>query len=106
LWLPITYRDFYDVPRAVVVEYHGRLFFFDCPFCHDLDDFPEQFDVYELPHEVEDVLATVNWNDLAATGKFVGRIPVKSVEFDASKRQSVKSAVLDRLFRGRFRDEG
>ncbi len=26
-WLPIKYRDFYDVPRLMVVEYNGQTVF-------------------------------------------------------------------------------
>ena len=31
-WIPIRYRDFYDVPRAVVVEFRGKLYLFDSLF--------------------------------------------------------------------------
>jgi hypothetical protein len=31
-WIPFRYRDFHDVPRAVVAEYEGDLYLFDCPF--------------------------------------------------------------------------
>jgi len=37
-WLSIRYRDFYDIPRAVVVEWCDLLYLFDCPFDEEADD--------------------------------------------------------------------
>jgi hypothetical protein len=32
MMLPIRYRDFYDIPRAFVIEHPGETLFFDCSF--------------------------------------------------------------------------
>ncbi len=48
-WLPITYRDFYDVPRAFVVAARGDWLFFDCPFDAAADEYRSDYAVYVLP---------------------------------------------------------
>jgi len=93
-WLTITYRDFYDLPRAFVVEHHGEAFFFDCPFDEELDDYPSEFRVYRLPSNVAKQLNEGSWGGLADSGQFLGSVPVTRVQFDQSKRQSVHSVVL------------
>ena len=30
-WLPITYRDFHDIPRMILVEFEDAFYLFDCP---------------------------------------------------------------------------
>ena len=42
-WNPIRYRDFYDFPRAFVVEHAGELLFFDCLFSDTLDDYGKEY---------------------------------------------------------------
>jgi hypothetical protein len=93
-WLTITYRDFYDFPRAFVVEHHGEVFFFDCPFDEKLDDYPSEFRVYRLPSNVAKQLTETSWVGLADSGQFLGSVPVTRVQFDNSKRQSVNSTVI------------
>lgn len=41
-WLPITYRDYYDVPRMLVVRFEGQAYLFDCPFDVALDEYPDR----------------------------------------------------------------
>ncbi|MBI3437578.1 MAG: hypothetical protein HY054_02795 [Proteobacteria bacterium] len=40
-WLPIRYRDFWDLPRAFSVDYDGKTYFFDCPFNESIDDYQQ-----------------------------------------------------------------
>lgn len=42
-WLPIQYRDFYDVPRMVGVSYHGRLCLLDSSFDPEKDEYSDDF---------------------------------------------------------------
>ncbi|HEY2852439.1 MAG TPA: hypothetical protein VGJ18_06305 [Gemmatimonadaceae bacterium] len=93
-WLSIVYRDFYDVPRAFIVERNAELYFFDCPFSDELDDYPQAFNIYRLPEESREGLDTQSWAGLQARGEFVGTIPIKLVEFDNSKRESIRSSTF------------
>ena len=40
-WLPFTYRDFHDLPRAIIVAYRGHTYFLDCPVRHRDGRLPE-----------------------------------------------------------------
>jgi hypothetical protein len=55
------YVDFYDVPRAIVLSYKGKLLLLDSPFDDKLDDYPDSYSVYELPESVETSLAKRSW---------------------------------------------
>lgn len=93
----ITYRGFYDVPRTFVAEWRNRLFLFDGHFDETLDDYPDHYNVYELPITLEDGLGTISWENLANLGRRVGRVPVSEVSFDKTRRKSIDASVLRRL---------
>ncbi len=95
-WLPIRYRDFHDIPRAVVVEYEGRLLLLDCNFDYDLDDFESDYTVYVLPDELRDDLDTISWTDLGHHGQRIGVLNASGVEFDDTRR----GALCDSAFEG------
>jgi hypothetical protein len=96
-WLSIRHRDFYDVPRLVVVEYQGVVYVFDSPFDDELDDYPDHYTVYRLPRSELRRLDAASWEGLAAAGEELGRIPVADVEFDATRRERLNAAVFGRL---------
>ena len=84
-WLPITYRDFYDVPRMILVEYEGAFYLFDCPFHNEMDDYPSDFTVYRLElAEGRSALEARAWVGLAEKGTEVGHV---RVEMSTSTRQ-------------------
>jgi hypothetical protein len=96
-WLPIRYREFYDVPRAVVVEFRGETYLFDCPFDHGIDDYLPEYTVYRLPPDIADELDTMSWADLGTLGTKVGSIEVSGVVFDATRRAAMSESVFKRL---------
>lgn len=95
--VPIQYRGFWDVPRIFLARYAGRLFLFDCPFSQDLDDYPDDYTVYELPFGADADLPT-DWTTLVdrAIGR-VGLVPVSAVRFDPTRRQAIDLAVFAAL---------
>ena len=94
-WLPITYRDFYDIPRAFIVEREGQLYFFDCAFDEGRDDYPDEFHVYTLPSETRERLSAGSWSALAGSGELLGVIPVAQVQFDESRRHAIRESSLE-----------
>lgn len=100
-WLPIRYRDFYDIPRAVVVEWQGGLYLFDCPFDVDADQYPAVYDVVRLPEHVRANIDEISWTDLARRGHLIGSVPTTAVEFDESRRRLMNPAVFRVLEAGR-----
>ena len=96
-WLPIRYRDFYDIPRAIVVRYRGTLYFFDCPFDEDLDEYPPAFAVYRLPSSAARQVTHPSWERLAESGEFLTRVDASKLELDPTKRKSLRARVLEEI---------
>jgi hypothetical protein len=96
-WLPIRYRDFYDIPRAFVVEYAGSLLLFDCLFSQALDDYEENYAVYRIEDELRARIDTISWVDLGNRSVHVGLVSTGAVEFDPTKRQAIKASVFKLL---------
>jgi hypothetical protein len=94
-WLPFKYRDFYDIPRAIIVERAGNLYLFDYPFDHKRDEYPAEFTLYRLHPEAGSDLESSSWENLAEAGEVLGRVPVQAMEFDSSKRALLNDRVFD-----------
>ena len=94
-WVPIRYRDFYDFPRAFVVERSGDLLFFDCPFNDALDDYEPDFTVFKIRAEFRDKVDQPSWKDLRRCADRLGAVPTGAVRFDETKRQAVDVSVFD-----------
>jgi hypothetical protein len=95
-WIPLAYRDFYDVPRAYIIEHAGAVYFFDCPFDHSADEYPGFYRVYEMAEEdLSSLTGRGSWDGLAARGKPVGQVPVELVKFDESRRELVDGQVFE-----------
>jgi len=92
----ITYRGFYDIPRTFVTKWRNKLLLFDGHFDENLDDYPDNYSVYELPPALEDRLRTESWENLADLGRFVGRVPVSDVSFDKTRRKTIDDSILRR----------
>lgn len=97
VWLPILYRDFYDVPRMFVVLHAGATYLFDCPFCEDSDDYAEDFSVYRMPDNSVAATSLDDWSSLPSSGLLFGTIPVRDVHFDASRRTAIHISTFDRM---------
>jgi len=93
-WIPIRYRDFHDVPRAIVAEHDGSTIFLDCPFDDLADEYPDVYRVYRLDPARATGLGERSWVDLANDGRLIGEIPVDRVRFDATKRAAIDDAVF------------
>jgi hypothetical protein len=92
-WLPFTYRDFHDLPRAIIVAYRGHTYFLDCPFDTAMDDYPKTYAVYRLPPTVG-VSLDRSWEGLADLGEPVGMLAVGDMRFDPSLREMLDAAPI------------
>lgn len=95
--LPIRYRDFYDIPRAFVVEFRDQTYFFDCRFNPEIDDYQEAYEVYLVPADLRPNIDDISWTDLGNRCLRVGAVPTGAVEFDDSKRKSIAARAFDLL---------
>lgn len=96
-WLPIRYRDFYDLPRLVAVEFQGSVYLFDAPFNESAGQYSAEFTVYRLPAKLSAQLDEPSWRGLTALGEKVGRVPTESVKFDPTRRRFIKDSVFRQL---------
>ncbi|HYR12146.1 MAG TPA: hypothetical protein VEQ60_30450 [Longimicrobium sp.] len=96
-WIPIRYRDFYDIPRAFVIQRGAETLLFDCPFDDELDDYPEHYTVIRLEPGAAATLDQSSWHGLAGRGLLLGTVPTRQVRFDPTRRTAVDAAVLAHL---------
>jgi len=100
-WSTIRYRDFCDVPRIFITTHNGEQYLFDCPFDEELDDYSESYKVYQLQAISENELER-SWEHLPERAASVlGTVPVAQVKFDATKRNSIDTAVLEEMIADR-----
>ena len=95
----IDYRDLHEVPRMFVAEHEGRQYLFDGSFNDDLDEYPDDYDVFELPRLSLAELAG-SWQNISRRAvQHLGRVPVESVNFDRTRRREIDAGVLANLAR-------
>ena len=97
-WATISYRDFWDVPRIFIAHDGGRWILFDCPFDETTEDYPDTYQVYEMP-TLSEGDAAGSWAELRSKARrFLREVPVSDVRFDATKRAQVDLSVIDDAF--------
>lgn len=92
-----AYREFYDVPRMMILTHRGLKLLLDCKFDESLDEYPTAYKVYILPKEIDEH-ALRSWEALPGKAtNYLGDIPAEQVIFDASKRVEIDTGVIDGL---------
>ena len=98
-WLPILeYREFYDLPRLILVETDDRFLLLDCPFEDGFDDYAADFFVYQLESDPR-LSFGADWSGLPATGRLLGQVSVNSITFNSTRREALRSRELATLLR-------
>jgi hypothetical protein len=93
----IVYREFYDVPRMLIVSRRGLKLLLDSPFDDSRDNYSPTYKVYVLPKEIDEHTLR-SWESLPQMAtKSLGEIRVDQVVFDVTKRAEVDAAVIDSL---------
>jgi hypothetical protein len=96
-WAPSQYREFYDIPRAFVVERAGDLLFFDCPFNDSRDDYEPEYTVFKIQDAHRDKVDQPSWLDLRRYGERIGAVPTGAVTFDETRRRAIDTSVFASL---------
>ena len=86
-WAPFVYREFDDVPRSVLVTLDGEALFLTCEFDPRTEAWESTFSVFTRSPAPD--LASWWWR-ADETWLLLGRVPVAAVEFDPTRRTSVK----------------
>jgi hypothetical protein len=80
--VPFKYAGFWDVPRHLVFAWKGHKVLLESWFNDDLDEYDPQYSVYLLPEDFE--ADKDSWYE--SKRRFVGKVDVKSIMFDETKR--------------------
>jgi hypothetical protein len=96
-WISFEYREFYDVPREILLTFKGKVLLLESLFIEEDDEYSKNYVIYELP-----ALITANlkgsWEGLAAQAiSRLGEIPVEAVQFDTTRRQQIHANILESL---------
>ena len=95
--IPITYRDFYDVPRMFVVSFHEKQFLFDCPFNEKTEEYQNSYYVYLMPKLSEFDLEG-SWGLLTERAvSRLGSTTVSDVYFDETCRKYMDPTILYKI---------
>ena len=93
-FVPIQYREFYDVPRIFIVVEGGTSYLFDASFDQALDDYPDSYTVSILPPLRAEELAG-SWSSLPSRAiGYLGSVQVSAVHFDQTRRQAIERSFL------------
>ena len=93
------YREFYDVPRMFVVQHKGLQFLFESKFDEAADGYSEEYQVY-LVSNISNTVLSGSWDKLPGQAtKRLGKVQVKQVKFDSTKRKEVDTTILDDLIK-------
>jgi hypothetical protein len=96
-WRPIAYREFYDVPRAIIVSDESCNYLFTSLFDAALDEYRDDYEIYEMPKLSEEEMKG-SWLKFEQRAiRHLGRVPVKEVCFDATKRSEIDLNILELL---------
>ena len=95
----IVYREFYDVPRMIVLRREGSLILLESVFDTETDDYSDRYKVFLLPNISEDELQG-SWEGLSSkASKSLGEILVRVVEFDRTLRKEIDTGLINELLR-------
>jgi hypothetical protein len=105
--IPISYGEFYDVPRMIRFQLGGQWYFLRSPFDDDKDDYSDFYDVYLLPFHSEDELKSNPhyWKELNKA-LHLGRIPIAEVGLDQTRRQSIDADAMEKWLSARKKESG
>jgi hypothetical protein len=96
-WVSFNYRDFYDVPRMLILTFKDKVLLLESPFSEEKDEYPNKYAVYELPQLSEEELSG-SWENLTSKAlSYLGEIPVETVEFDPTRRKQINATAFDNL---------
>src|SRR5437016_2557807 len=93
----LAYGTFYDVPRGLYVKIGNQVVHLLCRFDDDKDDYLDYYDVHQVPGATTDDFYTGAFYHRRYATEFLGHVNLSEIQFDASRRKSIRSAKLEDL---------
>lgn len=105
--IPITYGEFYDVPRMIAFHIDREWYFMRSYFNEEADDYNDFYDVYLLPFQSEDEFKSNPnyWMNLS-NALHLGRMPIDAVGLDETRRRTIDAAAMQEWLSARKRECG
>lgn len=86
-WTAFEYREFYDYPRALLVEHEGVRYLLDCRFDDLADEYPSEYQICRL---ADDDLPIVSWHELGDGAQSLGSLTISPQLFDSTRRKKIR----------------
>jgi hypothetical protein len=97
--VPFIYREFYDVPRMIILWRGNLRILLESAFDTEADEYSDTYKVFVLPNISEEDLKG-SWEALASTATaLLGEIPVNDLDFDPSRRKEINPVSIDNLLK-------
>lgn len=91
-WIGFEYREFFDVPRSIVLSLDDHLVLLESAFSDEESDYSPDYELYLLPSDTD---LSGSWRRLSAAAiRRLGAIPVSHVQFDATRRRRLNITCL------------
>lgn len=95
--VPFIYREFYDVPRMILLQRGNLRILLESAFDTETDEYSNTYKVFVLPNISEEDLKG-SWEGLASTAtRLLGEIPVDDLDLDLSRRKEMDPVLIDNL---------
>ena len=105
--IPITYGEFYDVPRMIRFQFGGEWYFMRSYFNEEQDDYNDFYDVYLLPfHSEDEFKSNPNYWMNLSKALHLGRMPVDEVGLDETRRRSINADAMQGWLSARKKEYG
>lgn len=99
-WLHAEYRDFYDMPRAMVCRNETGTYYFLSSFDPENDAYSSHYEVYRIPEMQESELCS-SWFGLETRAlERLPDIPVRDFPFDAAAKTFLDYGPIEPLLKG------
>ena len=96
--VPFKYINFWDVPRLIILKYRDKLFLLGSYFDDALDEYDDHYTIESIPFYVEQGIME-SWSVLEKIERHpVGKILVKDVVFDETRRKFLDPVFLNQYF--------
>lgn len=97
--VPFIYREFYDVPRLIILWRGNLRILLESAFDTEADEYSDTYKVFVLPNISEEDLKG-SWEALASTATgLLGEIPVNAFDIDPSRLKELDPVLVDNLLK-------
>lgn len=95
--ISFIYREFYDVPRMIVLRREGSLILLESVFDNETDDYSDSYEVFVLQDLSENEFQGSREDLRSKATKSLCQVLIRDVKFDPTLRKEIEATVIDDL---------